>query len=100
MTEDEYSRIENGKLEGQAIFFMKSRKPNPDGTIGHIARPGTQEWDAWQRYFRINGMTRQLAFMNGRGPAGYMVPHADPGVFDPAFRHRIGGLAAAKSASA
>jgi len=88
MTEDEYSRIEDGKLMGEAILFMKSRKPNPDGTIGYMAKAGTPEWDEWLRYFKWNGMQRQLGFMQSRWtkPDGYMVPHRSPQVFDPAYR--------------
>lgn len=88
MTEDEYARIDGGRVEGHAIFFMKSRKPNADGTLGFIVTPELPEWRQWERYFSDNRMHRNLSMMRSRGPAGYMVPHASPQVFDPAWRPR------------
>lgn len=86
MTEDEYSRIENGQLAGEAILFMRSRPRNADGTIGFTVMPDTPEWTAWQAYFRANNMNRQRNFMRSRGKQGYMVPCRNPSEFDPSFR--------------
>lgn len=89
MTEDEYSRVENGQLAGEALLFMRSRPKNPDGTMGFIIRWGMPEWSAWEWYFKANGMRRQLAFMRSRHEAGYMVPCANPAVFDKTFRPQM-----------
>jgi len=86
MTADEFSRIENGQVAGEAILFMRSRPRNPDGTIGFSVVPETPEWTAWQAYFRSNGMRRQASFMRLRGTAGYMVPCRNPSDFDPSHR--------------
>ena len=87
MTENEYSRIENGNVEGEAILFMRSRPKNKDGSIGFIIRPDMSEWKAWALYFRANRMHRQLAFMMHRQDQGYMVPCANPSTFDPIYRN-------------
>jgi hypothetical protein len=92
MTEDEFSRIENGAIAGEAILFMRSQPKNPDGTIGFIAKvdqsdaAATEAFWRWWSYFRSNGMARQLAVLESRAENGYMVPHADPRVFDPNWR--------------
>lgn len=82
-----YSRIENGKVVGEAILYMKSRPPNPDGTIGFIVRRDMREWLAWEAYFETNGMTQQLAFMR-TCKDGYMVPAQLPMQFDPSWRYQ------------
>ena len=87
MTEDEYSRIENGQMAGEAILFMRSRPKNKDGTIGFIVKPDMPEWKAWSMYFRAHRMHRQHSFMMSRQERGYMVPCANPSTFDPAWRN-------------
>lgn len=85
MTQDEYSRIEGGHVAGQAIDFIRSMPRKDDGSVGYVCQKGTWEWNAWMAYFEHTGKRRQAAFMRVSWANGYMVPCADPGVFDVAF---------------
>lgn len=88
---------EKGELSGEAILHMKRRAPNPDGSIGYMAEPGTREWLAWEGYFAQleaddDGFLRprfpkQLAHMQTRASQrmAYMVPDQLPWNFDPSF---------------
>jgi hypothetical protein len=88
MDEATYARIEGNKVVGEAILYMRSRPPNPDGTIGFMVRPEMREWQAWEAYFETNGMHRRLSLMRQQGKSGFMVPAQVPTMFDPSWRYQ------------
>lgn len=83
MTPEEYARVENGKVVGKAIDFMRSLPRGPDGEMGYMAAKGSPEWHAWEAYFAANGMGRKASLM--RTLSAFMVPCAKPEFFDPAY---------------
>lgn len=93
-----YSFIdERGALGGEAIFHMKSKVPNSDGTIGYMVQPGSPEWRAWDAYFSQTERKRtgqvvprfpvQLAHMRAKGAQNkpFHVPDQLPWLFDETF---------------
>lgn len=82
--------ITDDNYPDEALFVMKNRPPNPDGTIGLTITPAMPEWAAWYCYFLGKRMDRRASFMNSRAQAGYMVPCSRPEDFDP------NGIAAAR----
>lgn len=87
MRSDEYSRIENGKVVGAAIDFMRMQPKNADGTMGYEPKQRSPEWQAWHDYFEANGMKGKAHLM--RVLQTYRVPCADPRDFDPDYRPAI-----------
>jgi len=67
----------------EALFRMKSVKPNPDKTIGVTIAPDGPLWRPWLCYFLGKRMDVRASFMRSRGKLGYMVPCANPADFDP-----------------
>lgn len=67
----------------EALFRMKSVKPNPDKTIGVTITPESPLWRPWLCYFLGKRMDVRASYMRERGKNGYMVPCANPADFDP-----------------
>lgn len=67
----------------EALFRMKSVKPNPDKTIGVTITPESPFWRPWLCYFLGKRMDHRASYMRNRAKAGYMVPCASPADFDP-----------------
>ena len=74
--------ITEGNYADEALFAMKSRPPNADGTIGVTIPPDMPEWRAWLCYFLGKRMDVRASYMRNRGRNGYMVPCRNPGDFD------------------
>lgn len=67
----------------EALLSMKSRLPNPDGTIGVTVTDLSPAWMPWLCYFLGKRMDRRASFMRSRARDGYMVPTESPAEFDP-----------------
>lgn len=75
--------ITNDTYPDEALFYMKNRPPNADGSIGLTITPAMPEWAAWYCYFLGKRMDQRASFMNSRAMSGYMVPCSRPEDFDP-----------------
>ncbi len=85
---------EKGAIGGEAIIYMRSQVPGPDGTIGYMVEPGTEEWQAWETYFDqtehdalgvvtdVFPKQRAMFRLHGQQRKPYMVPAALPWMFD------------------
>lgn len=64
----------------EALLFMKSNPPGPNGEIGYIATKESDEWRDWHQYFCKNGMSTTASLM--RTLQKFTVPCANPRDFD------------------
>jgi hypothetical protein len=67
-----------------AMLFMRSKAPGPDGQIDYVAKKDSDEWRDWHQYFIKNGMHKKASLM--RTLQQFMVPCADPREFDMDYR--------------
>lgn len=64
----------------EALLFMKSNVPGPNGEIGYIAVKESDEWRDWHQYFCKNGMSTTASLM--KTLQKFTVPCANPRDFD------------------